>query len=89
MGMSTFVYGFNPPDEKWTRMRQIYEACEKEDIKIPDEVYDYFDGNEPDPAGQRVDIAAEGWRDENSEGIEIEIEKIPKDVKIICFVNSW
>jgi len=37
----------------------------------------------------RVDIPAEGWRDENSEGIEIEVEKIPKDVKIIRFVNSW
>lgn len=89
MGMSTFVYGFKPPDEKWARMKQIYEACEKEDIEIPDKVDDYFNGNEPDPAGVRVDIPAEGWRDENSEGIEIEVEKIPKDVKIIRFVNSW
>ena len=35
MGMSTHVLGIRPPDEKWRKMKQVYESCIEMDVEIP------------------------------------------------------
>jgi len=70
--MSTHVVGFRPPDEKWKKMKAVWDACEAAGAKIPDEVSDFFDGEEPDARGVEVDLeesdVAKKWRDDGREG---------------------
>jgi hypothetical protein len=87
--MSTVVRGFVPPDDKWQRMKAIWDNCEAVGVEIPDEVLDFFDHVDPDPAGVEVKIPTTKWSNNHAEGLEIEVDKIPKHVKMIRFYNSW
>ena len=89
MSMSTHVIGFKPPDEKWKKMKAIWDSCENANIEIPQEVMEYFSYETPDISGVEVEINAEEWDDEGRAGYQIHIDKIPKDVKTIRFYNSW
>jgi type IV secretory pathway TraG/TraD family ATPase VirD4 len=91
MGMSTHVVGIKPADEKFNQMRSLWEACEKARVTIPLEVVEFFGGETPDEAGVIVDLenAVQPWRDDSADGYEVDITKLPKDVKIIRFYNSW
>lgn len=93
MSMSTSVVGFRPPDEKWRKMKAVWDACVIADTDTPDEVDDFFGGQYPDEQGVIVDIeeteAVKEWCDDSSSGFEVDITKLPKDVKIIRFFNSW
>ncbi len=93
MSVSTEIIGFKPADEKWKKMKAIWDSCEKAEIDVPDEVDKFFDGYPPDNAG--VEVKLEGtpccseYDSEDGEGFEIQIGKLPKAVKVIRFVNSW
>jgi hypothetical protein len=87
--MSTSIKGFIPPDDKWKKMKAIYDACRVAKINLPDEVEDFFDGEKPDENGQIVEIPHTEYQDDYSQGIEVEIAKLPKNVKVIRFYNSW
>ena len=87
--MSTTIIGFKPPDKKWKEMKAIYDACVKADIEVPDKVVKFFEYEPPDDKGVQVELPAKEWSDEASEGFELEVDKIPKDVKILRFYNSW
>lgn len=92
MSMSTHAVGFRPADAMWNKMKAIYEACEKADVDVPVEVMRFFEDEEPgDKPGKEVDIkeAAKEWNDEYRQGFEIDITKLPKDVKIIRVYNSF
>ena len=92
MGMSTNVIGFKAPDDKWRKMKAIWDACEAADIDIPEEVYEYFDCREPDPAGVTVDIDyVSEWSDSDRvmSGIEISVKDLPPGLTSIRFYNSW
>lgn len=91
MGMCTYVIGFKPRDEKFNQMQAIFMHCRSLGISIPKEVDSYFEGYEPDENGVRVDnIKHKEWCDSNSsQGIEINLDDLPPDVKIIRFVNSY
>lgn len=54
MGMSTHVVGFIPPDEKWQKMKAVWDACRAAGVEVPEDVCDFFEGGEPDPAGVEV-----------------------------------
>ncbi len=93
MGMSTYVIGFKPPDEKWQAMFKIYVACSEAGIKLPTEVDKFFEGEIPDRNGVKVDLITSGlasrYRGDSKDGIEVDIRKLPEDVTIIRFVNSY
>lgn len=91
MSMSTHVVAFRPADEKWKQMKTVYDACRKAGVPTPEEVDDFFNGETPDENGVEVNIeqAKQEWRDYSREGFEIDISKLPKDIKIIRFYNSW
>ncbi len=94
MGMSTHIIGFRPSDDKWREMKAVWNACSKAKIKIPDKVYDFFNGEDPnDLAGIEVKIQDSGavkeyWVD-GQNGFEVDITKLPKELKIIRFYNSY
>ena len=94
MGMSSYILGFKPPDDKWKQMKAIWDSCEKVEIEPPEEVYDFFSGNPPDDAEVEIDLektsCCKKYDDgDMREGIEINVDEIPRDVKIIRFVNSY
>lgn len=93
MSMSTSVVGFKPPDEKWKEMKAIWDACDKAEIAIPDEVDEFFGGYDPDDRGVEVDLedspCCSVYAPEMKDGFEIDVTKLPKDVTIIRFWNSY
>ena len=89
MSMSTHVIGFTPPDETWQKMKAIWDACQRADVPVPDEVDDFFGGEAPDPAGVEVELPLREWRDGEREGFELEVAAVPSSVKTIRFYNSW
>lgn len=93
MGMSTHVVAIRPADERWHQMKAVYDACAAADLDIPDEVVDYFGGEEPDPKGVVLDLyrsqAVQDWSDKDSVGLEVTLTKLPPDVQILRFFNSW
>ena len=93
MGMSTSVYGIVPADDKFKEMAEVYYACKKAGLDVPEEVEDFFDCEEPDEKGRIVEIESEPfvseYTDNMKEGFEIDVSKLDPKYKIIRFVNSW
>ncbi len=94
MGMSTCIVGFVPPDEKWDKMKTIYNACVAADIEIPTEVDKYFDYNNPNKIpGLEINIEhlATDYTDDDlsCEGVELDLSKLPEKIKFIRFYNSY
>lgn len=92
MSMSTHVVGIKPPDDDWRKQKAVWDACEKASVPIPKKTLDFFDGENPDDAGVIVDLdmhLVQKYKDDSREGYEVDVEKLPKDIKIIRFYNSW
>jgi hypothetical protein len=93
MSTSLHVMGFKPPDEKWRQHKAIWDACARANVHPPRETLEFFDENIPDPAGVVVDLkncgAAKTYFGTECSGYEVDITKLPKDVTVIRFVNSW
>jgi hypothetical protein len=93
--MSSYVLGFIPSDEEWQQKKAAWEACVEAGIQIPDELYDFFGegGDGPDDAGKVValpDGVVTEWSDgDMSSGFEVDVKKLPKNVTVVRFVNSW
>ena len=95
MGMSTHVVGFKPADAKWKKMKAIYDACVSADVEIPESVDSFFDGDDPNnsPGGVTADLdkskCVTAYKSDDAEGFDVDITKLPKDVTILRFTNSW
>jgi hypothetical protein len=96
MGMSTHIMGFKAPDDRWRQMKAVWDACAAAHIDVPQEVFGYFEGENPDPAGVEVsetalmDVGAlREWGDSYRSGYEIVVAYVPDDVTTIRFYNSW
>ncbi len=94
MAMSTHVNGIKPPNDKWREMKAVYDACQAAGIAIPKDVSNYFGHSQPDEKGvllsqRELGDAVTEWDTEMQNGYEVDIAKLPKDVVIIRFVNSY
>lgn len=91
MSKSTRIIGFHPVDDKWQKMKAVYDACVVADIQIPDEVIRFFEYRQPDNTGVKVEIndAISAYDSLNESGYEVDIRKLPKNVHVIRFYQSW
>jgi hypothetical protein len=92
MGMSTHIVGIKPPDEDFMKMLKVYEACREAEVDIPKEVLEFFDYVKPDPSGIVVDLpigCIKRYSTDGEDRFEVNVEDLPKDIKIIRFYNSW
>lgn len=99
MSMSTHLTGIKPPDDVWLRMKAVYDACEVANVTPPSQVLAFFDGEPPDERGVTRYLAgmASGskseavriYKEDGREGFEVELDKLPRDIKVLRFVNSW
>jgi hypothetical protein len=77
-------------------MKAAWDACRAAGVDPPETVEDYFNGEPPDEAGVEVgeeDLKILGaitkYDAEMYDGFEVHVDKLPKDVKIIRFYNSY
>ncbi len=92
MSMSTHVVGFRLPDEKWHKMKLVWDTCRSLGIQIPEEIHEFFGWDEPDSLGIMVDLdkVCRKWSDgDMREGLELDVAKIPKGLSYIRFYNSY
>lgn len=100
MSTSYNCYGFKPPDEKWLKMKEVWDACTEAGVEVPDKVWEFFNGEDPDDAGVEVHLGSQYSRNKNHEccqwfeefgqhGFNIDISKLPPDVKTIRFKASY
>jgi len=92
MSMSTSVIGIRPPDAKWKEMKAVWDACVIAKCDPPSAVGDFFEWTTPDDAGVVVDDLGEAekeWHNDYASGYEIDLEKLPKGIKVLRFFNSW
>lgn len=91
MTQSLWLYGYAPPDEKWEQMAKIYFACKDAKIDPPPEVEKYFEDGEPDPQGQETSLKhlAREYSAPMHWGLEIDLDKIPKNIRTIRFYVSY
>jgi hypothetical protein len=94
--MSTHIDGIVPPDSDWKKMKRIYDACIDANINVPDDVWTFFDNEEPDDSGVIIDLLEKKdvcicreWGDMNRTGHELDVCDIPKNIKTLRFYNSW
>ena len=91
MSMSTHISGVVPADDEYKKMIHVYDACVEAGIDVPQEVWDFFGGDVPDPNGTVIDIkeACVPFKAEGCSGFEIDIVAIPEHIKTLRFYNSW
>lgn len=93
MSMSTHIVGFRPADDKWRKMKAVYDACQDAGTQVPDSVIRFFDYAPPDEAGVEVDIektdAVTEWRGDMREGFEVDLTQLPEGITVIRFYNSY
>lgn len=91
--MCTYVYGIAPPDEKFRQMKAIWDNCTAAGVSIPNEVDEFFNFEPPDQDGVKIELKeAHGvaeFKDDSTEGLVVDIDKLPKHVKLLKFCNSW
>jgi len=91
MGVDLGVKGIRDLDGKFAEMMKIKKLCEKSKISYPIEVQQYFGpsiGEDEELITEEMsDIDINGcmkeWGNEYAQGYEIDVKKIPKDVKKI------
>jgi hypothetical protein len=93
MSTDYYVYGFRPPDEKFKKMAKVWNTCVEAGVAIPDEVADFFAGEAPDKAGVCVDLkklpCCSVRKKDGEFGFDVDVSKLPKDVKIVRFCVSY
>jgi hypothetical protein len=91
--MSTNIVGFVEADDKWNKMKDVWDICKLADIDPPNEVLEFFDYVYPgDAPGMEVKLgfpAVVEWSDSYREGYEVNLELLPENVKFIRFYNSY
>lgn len=89
--MEMHVIGIIPNDDKFRTMEEIWNLCNENGIRLPTEVDDFFNLQAPCDDGVEIciDSATETYCSSNFdiEGFDIDISKLPPDVKIIRFYN--
>lgn len=93
MSMSTTVTGFRTPDDKWKKMKAVYDACEAANMECPPQVSEYFNDTSPDESGVEIDLwkhkAVKEYRGDCGQGLEVELAKLPEGIQILRFTNEW
>lgn len=92
MSMSTHVNGFRPPDAEWEKMLRAWQACEAAGVPVPQELWDFFGGEKPgSKPGATIDIgdAVEELSEDATNIYQVDLTKIPDNLRYIRFTNSW
>ena len=74
-------------------MKAIWDNCTAAGVAVPSEVEAFFNHEPPEPDGVKIELLeAQGvteFKDDSTEGLIVDLDKIPKHVKLLKFCNSW
>lgn len=89
--VSIYAMGIIPPDEKYHKMSKVYNSCIAAEIKIPDDVEEFFNYQPPSGKGTKVDIDKATSEDsyEMKKWIDVDLSKLPKNVDHIRFICDF
>jgi len=91
MSLTIRIEAIRSPDEKWEKMKAVWDACEEAGVSVPHEVEEYFNHREPDGSGVALDLVndqpewIEEWCGHYYNGYEVLLEHMPKDISRIRF----
>ncbi len=54
MSNSLMIEGYKKPNDKWKRMKHVFDVCKEARVTVPQEVMEYFDNQEPSDVGVYV-----------------------------------
>ena len=62
MGLDVYLHveGVKPPDEKWLQMKNVWDSCQAAGIEPPEEVWKFFEGEDPCEDGVVVKLLDKG-----------------------------
>lgn len=93
MSMSMHIVGIKPPDDLWKKMRNIWHACDVASVSLPEEVRKFFENGNPDPSGVLVDLdeadCVTKYDVVGKTGLEVDLNKLPRNITILRFYNGW
>lgn len=97
MSMSTHITGIRDLDGKFATMLAAKLTCERASVSYPQELRDYFGGEVGESEEylrrkmETVDISKTICKPNRTESeiYEVDLSKLPKDVKALRFENSW
>lgn len=92
MGMCIYVSGFIKADDKWNKMKEIWDLCDNAGVSVPSEVHCFFGGDYPDnDPGKSVSIteAITEYNGDGEDGYLVDISLLPENVTILKFVTSY
>lgn len=97
MSMSTHITAFRDMDGEFARMLEIKTFCDTHKVSYPSEVNAYFKGDADSSEDElrdeflEIDLgdACSEWTSRSAQGYEVDVTKLPPEVKIIRFFNSW
>lgn len=100
MSISYHVRGIIPTDEKYMKMKTIWDNCNALDIEPPKDVYNFFYTFENYDEGMNITLPKDSIcirkcikkTDSNNIGNElhiVDLRKIPKEIKFIVFEISY
>jgi hypothetical protein len=95
MGMSMYVAAIKPADAKWKKMKAVWDSCEAAGLDIPEEVVEFFDGETPEEKGVKIYLnvnthaCISEYNADMREGYDVDLEKLPKDTKILRFYCAY
>lgn len=88
-----YVLGIKPPDERWQQMKTIWDSYMAAKLPVPDEIWNFFNGEEPDSMGVIVDLrdhdCATRFQAEMKSGLVIDLSKVPDGVQYLRFYQDW
>lgn len=94
MSVSLSISGIKPADDDFRKKLAAYRACETAGIGIPSALSDFFNNEKPDEKGVVIEIskyssnkdikdAISEYHGDYSGGYDIDLTKLPKDIKIL------
>lgn len=91
------VIGLRPIDETWNKMYAAYAACRAAQLSPPAEVLEFFEGVRFERIvmdGIEVDLseavaAYESGRDDATDGLDVDLSKLPAHVTKLRFKASY
>lgn len=96
MGMSSIVKGVRDLDGKFASMMKIKLACDEAEVDYPIEVREYFrfpDGPEDYLRREMEEVSlcdcVEQYFRDGTHGFEVDLSKVPEEVKSIRFENNY
>jgi len=83
MSLSINIVGIKKPDDKFHKMKDVFDACVNARVNVPSSVIEYFNDMKPNDNGVCVELPSHAIKKISELGREIDLNLIDKDITMI------